>query len=228
VTEADPGDTITLEWQSAGGHQATLYHLMDTGQLNGWWEVEPTSSMNYDIPDESRNWEGFVLFVLDEAEHVAQATLQVTLRCPDTWFFSPPPDECPSSPPIFTDGAEQHFEHGLMLWIKAENRICVLFDDGVQPAWGAFVDEWDESKTESDPSIVPPAGLYQPERGFGLVWREEPGVRDRLGWAVDEESGYPTAVQRTSRPKYNVTYIKALDGGVWELGPERSRWRHIP
>jgi hypothetical protein len=90
------------------------------------------------------------------------------------------------------------------------------------------MDVWDESKPESDPGIVPPVGLYQPVRGFGLVWREEPGVRDRLGWAVDREVGYPTAIQRTSRYKYNATYVKALDGGVWELGPEGSKWRHIP
>jgi len=228
VAEADPGDTITLEWQSTGGHQATLYHLMDTGQLDGWWEVEPTGSMDYVITDESRNWEGFVLFVLDEAEHVAQATLQVPLRCPDTWFFSPPPDECPSSPPILTDGAEQHFQYGLMLWTKAEDLIHVLFfDEGTQPAYKIFLDEWDEGEPESDPGIVPPAGLYQPVRGFGLVWREEPGIRDRLGWARDREVGYPTAIQRTSRPKYNVTYIKSLYSGVWELGPEGSKWRHI-
>jgi len=228
VTEADPGDAITLEWQSSGGNQATLYHLMNNGSLDGWWEVEPSGSMDYVIPAESRNWEGFVLFVLDDQDRVAQATLQVTLRCPDTWFFSPAPDECPSSPPILTDGGEQHFEHGLMLWIKAEDEIWVLFDDGAQPAWNSLMDVWDESKPESDPSIVPPVGLYQPVRGFGLVWREEPGVRDRLGWAVDREVGYPTAIQRTSWYKYNATYVKALDGGVWELGPERSKWRHIP
>jgi hypothetical protein len=115
-----------------------------------------------------------------------------------------------------------------MLWNKAEDWIYVLFDDGLQPAFRTFLDKWDEGQPESDPSIVPPAGLYQPVRGFGLVWREEPGVRDRLGWAVDEEQGYPTAIQRTSRYKYNVTYIKALDGGVWELGPEGSEWQHIP
>ena len=227
VTEADPGDTITLEWQSSGGDQATLYHLMPTGQLGHFWEVKSTGSMDYVIAAESRNREGFVLFVFDDAGRVAQATLMVTLRCPDTWFFSPAPDECPGSPPILTDGAEQHFEHGLMLWSKAEDRIYVLFDDGTHLAWKAFADEWEEGKPESDPSIVPPAGLYQPVRGFGLVWREESGIRGRLGWAADNEVGYPTAIQRTSRPRYNVTYVKALDGGVWELGPEGSNWRHI-
>ncbi len=228
VTEADPGDTITLEWESSGGVRAVLYHLMPTGQLGNSWEVSVTGSMSYTIPTEARNQEQFVLFVFDAAERQAQATLTIPLRCPSTWFFTPAPDECPRSDPLQTDGAEEHFERGVMLWSKAEDRIYVLFDDGQQPAWVAYVDEWDEGEPESDPSIVPPPGLYQPVRGFGLVWRERPGVRDRLGWAVDPEWGYPMAIQRTSRPKYNLTYIRALDGGVWELGPEGSSWRHLP
>jgi hypothetical protein len=60
------------------------------------------------------------------------------------------------------------------------------------------------------------------------VWREEPGVRDRLGWAVDTEAGFTTSVQRTSRPKYNDIYIRALDGRVWRLWPESSDWSKIP
>jgi hypothetical protein len=228
VTEADPGDTITLEWQSSGGTQVSLNYVLSTGQYSTFWEVEPTGSMDYAIPSEHRNAERFELFVRDDAGRKARAWLMVTLRCPDTWFFSPAPDECPSAPPIFTDGAELRFERGVMLWNRAEDRIYVLFDDRPYPDWKALVDQWDEGEPESDPSIVPPAGLYQPVRGFGLVWREEPDVRDRLGWAVDTETGYPTAIQRTSRFKYNDTYIEALDGGVWELGPEGSKWRHIP
>jgi hypothetical protein len=228
VTEADPGDTITLKWQSSGGTGATLYHLLRSGQYGRFWEVEPTGSMDYAIPAESRNWEGFELFVHDDAGRSARAGLTVVLRCPDTWFFSPAPDECPSGPPIFSDGAEEHFERGVMLWNRAEGRIYVLFDDDGYIGWRAFVDEWEEGEPESDPNIVPPAGLYQPVRGFGRVWREEPGVRDRLGWAVDVEVGYPTAIQRTSRFKYNDTYVRALDGGVWQLGPEGSKWCHLP
>jgi len=184
--------------------------------------------MDYAIPAENRNAEWFELCIRDDAGGKARVGLTVTLRCPDTWFFSPASDECPSSPPIFADGAEQHFEHGVMLWNRAEDRIYVLFSDRAYTDWRAYTDKWEEGQPESDPSIVPPAGLYQPVRGFGLVWREQSGVRDRLGWAVDVEVGYATAIQRTSRFKYNDTYVKALDGGVWKLGPEGSRWHHIP
>jgi Tol biopolymer transport system component/DNA-binding beta-propeller fold protein YncE len=225
---ADPGDTITLEWQYSGGDQAMLYYLLPNGQYSDmYWEAPPAGSVTYTIPVEDRNSESFVLVVYDATGRSTQAELAVPLTCPDTWFFPQAPDECPSSPPIVTEGAEQHFEHGLMLWSKAEDRIYVLFGEGAT-AWSIYTDEWDEGEPESDPSIVPPPGLYQPARGFGLVWREQPGVRERLGWATGTEAGFTMSIQRTSRWEGNVTYISALDGGVWELAPEMSGWRHIP
>jgi len=228
VTEADPGDTITLEWESTGATEAALYYILPTGQYSRSWDVEPTGTMAYTISPDHRNAEYLQLSVWDEAARAARAWLTIELRCPDEWFFSPAPDECPSGPALRSDGAEQHFEHGVMLWVGAEDRIYVLFEDGVDPEWYAFADEWDPGEPESDPGLVPPTGHYQPVRGFGLVWREQTGVRDRLGWAVEEEVGYETAVQRTARFKYNLLYIRARDGGAWELGPEMSEWRHIP
>jgi len=228
VTEADPGETITLAWRSEGGTKATLYHLLQSGQYSRFWEVAPTGSMHYTIPDEARNWEGFVLYVYNDADQQARADLTIYLRCPDAWFFSPPPDICPSGPALFTDGAEQHFEHGLALWNRSEDRIYVLIDHGLSQSWRAFEDTWEESMPESDPALSPPGGLYQPIRGIGRVWREEFGIREQLGWALGPEVGYGTAIQRTSRFKYNDTYIKALDGGVWKLGPEGGSWHYLP
>jgi hypothetical protein len=34
-------------------------------------------------------------------------------------------------------------------------------------------------------------------------------------------------VQFTSSPKYATTYIRAADGNVWKLLPERSGWEKI-
>src|SRR5262245_60288081 len=33
----------------------------------------------------------------------------------------------------------------------------------------------------------PPAGLYEPIRGFGKLWRSNPQVRNTLGWAAGPE-----------------------------------------
>jgi hypothetical protein len=228
VTLADPGETIILEWSWSGGTEATIYHLFG-GQLSTpWWAVGPSGTQEYTISSQARNYDRFVLFVGDAAGVLAEKTLEIPLSCPDEWFFSPTPDVCPAGPAIVTDGAEQRFQHGVMLWNRAEDRIYVLFDDGGIPDWQAYEDRFEEGDPESDPTIEPPPGLYQPIRGFGLVWREQPGVRDRLGWAVAPETGYETAIQRTSYIKYNDTYIRALDGGVWRLGPEGSEWEHIP
>jgi hypothetical protein len=226
---ADPGDTITLSWSWSGGTDATIYHLLPSGQLGTpTWDVGPAGSLQYTIPPEARNYDRFALFVYDQDGLQTQATAEITLRCPDEWFFSPAPDVCPAAAAIIADGAEEHFERGTMLWNRAEDRIYVLFDDEQHPRWTAFTDEWDEGEPPFDPTITPPPGLYQPVRGFGLVWREQPSVRDRLGWAIDQEQGYQTAIQRTSWFRYNDIYIRALDGGVWRLGPNGGEWEHIP
>jgi hypothetical protein len=229
VDVADPGDTITLSWHWSGADRGDIYHLFPTGQLSEpHWEVEPTGSLQYTISPDRRNEDTFVLFLTNDVEGlVAQETVRIELRCPDEWFFSPAPDICPRDEAIATEGAEEHFEHGVMLWNQAQRIIYVLFDDGGYPRWRAYADEWEDGDLVSDPDIYPPSGYYQPVRGFGLVWRQDPTVRDRLGWAVDEEQAYRTAIQRTSHARYSDLYIRALDGGVWRLGPNGDSWEHL-
>ncbi|MGD2165300.1 MAG: hypothetical protein PVH50_07205 [Anaerolineae bacterium] len=228
VDLADPGDTITLTWNWSGGDGATVYHLLPSGQMSmPSWRVGHTGSLQYTISPQRRNHDTFVLFVYDDEGVLAQDTVQIELSCPDEWFFSPAPDICPASPPTIAEGAEEHFERGTMLWVGGEDRVYVLFDDHQHPRWTAFSDEWHEGEPILDPEIDPPAGLYQPVRGFGMVWREESTVRERLGWAVDQERGYQTAIQRTSHYRYSHLYIRAVDGGVWRLGPNGGEWEHL-
>lgn len=235
VEEADPGDAITLEWESTGAANAILYHLMASGQFGQHWEVDTTGTFAYEIHPDARNYTRFYLYVWDEAERSADATLTIELRCPDSWFFSPAPDECPSAA-IFSDAVEQHFERGVMIWVKdrwaewteEEGWIIVLYgDEQFSPKWQTFTDDWKEGDPDNDPTLKPPSGRYQPVRGFGLVWRQQPEVRYRLGWAIDQETSFSTAVQRTTRYKYNETYLRALDGNVWRLEPEASGWEKI-
>ena len=229
VQQADPGDTISLEWASRGADDAILYHMPPSGQLpaNGW-DVDTTGSFSYEVQPDERNSSEFLLVVTNHAGHHATAQLAVTLRCPDPWFFTPEPEVCPTAP-IVSAAAEQHFERGTMIWVEEEDRIYVLYDDARHsPKWDAFVDEWDEGKPDHDPSLTPPQGLFQPVRGFGLAWREYPEVRDRLGWAIAEEMAFDTTVQRTTLYKYNSVYVRGLDGRVWHLGPERSSWEVVP
>jgi hypothetical protein len=96
----------------------------------------------------------------------------------------------------------QTFEHGTMLWTEndygwyLERHIYVLYDDGT---FDLFDDAWDDTQPFDDPTLIPPDGLYQPVAGFGKVWREEAGVRDRLGWATESETGSAGEIQPFQR-----------------------------
>jgi hypothetical protein len=226
VAVANPGDTIELSWGTTNAVSVTIYHLLPTGQLGNFWNVAVTGTMSYTISPLARNHTDFMLFASNAGGEWVGAGVQILLTCPDTWFFAPEPDSCPAAPAEFGLGAEQHFEQGTMVWVQSQDLIYVLFADGQSQAWYPYLDEWEEGMPEDDPTIIPPPGYYQPTRGFGLVWREQTGVRDRLGWAIDTESGYETAVQRTSE-SYSDTYIRATDGNVWRLLPEFSDWEKV-
>lgn len=227
VSIADPGETITLSWETTNAVSVTLYHLVG-GVFGTFWNVPPIGEMAYEISSGSRNYESFALFATAADNTFDSAGLTLPLTCPFTWFFSPAPDTCPQEAALVSPSAEQQFEGGVMVWVGEEDRIYVLFDDTQwTDGWAAFTDEWEEGDLVEDPSIVPPPGFYQPQRGFGQVWRDQPNLRDRLGWALAPESGGQTAVQRTSYYKYNHIYLKALDNNVWHLLPERSDWEKI-
>ncbi len=88
--------------------------------------------------------------------------------------------------------AEQDFQNGRMFWLRPIDQIWVTTtnEDGEQ-MWDVYEDTFEEGQPELDPSLEPPdEDLYQPVRGFGLLWRENPQMREQLGWAEAPEVGY--------------------------------------
>ena len=95
--------------------------------------------------------------------------------------------------------AWQEFERGYMLWRIDTGKIYVLSLEGAEGgSWQEYNDPWEEGKYPSDidPDIIPPPGLVQPKRGFGLLWREQlGGPKSDIGWALMEEEGLCAVVQ---------------------------------
>lgn len=90
---------------------------------------------------------------------------------------------CATGEQATTSAIEQVFERGHMLYLAREREILVTyFTDG---RWARFDDTYRTGDPE--PILSPPEGLIAPHRGFGKVWRDQPGVRQRLGWAVGPE-----------------------------------------
>lgn len=85
--------------------------------------------------------------------------------------------------------------------------------------------------TESDPTIVPPPGLYQPVRGFGVAWRDEqiPAgygelVQERLGWAINPEYWWGEGVVQCDTVSYSICYVGGPENIIDVLKPEHSGW----
>ncbi len=223
-----PGEVFTLTWESTGAVQAWLYPMAEGRLLQGV-PVSPTGSQILTAPVDLRRPLEYMLFVFNASGVYASRNLRLPLRqCPELWFFPHALAECPSGPPVVSWAAYQPFEHGHMIWIQARDEIFVLFADEQVRRWRVFVDLFEEGMLEYDPTLTPPPGRFQPIRGFGLVWRNDAEVRSRLGWALQPEQGFTTRIQTTARERYNLLFIQALDGGIWQLDPEGSGWSYLP
>ena len=90
---------------------------------------------------------------------------------------------CPRDGGHALQAVEQVFERGHMLWRGDVRQIIVsFFSDG---RWTPLGDTYRDGEELS--RVRAPEGLQAPERGFGKLWREHPGLRERLGWAVGPE-----------------------------------------
>jgi hypothetical protein len=126
--------------------------------------------------------------------------------CPQhyPWFFDNPARECAATM-LNTWGTMQSFERGLMVWFQSYGETFILLDDG--SVFKSYVEARDLAGVaepgQPDPALVPPNGLFQPERGFAKFWRGMvPGyqwVREALGWATRPEEGYSAFYQCNER-----------------------------
>lgn len=108
---------------------------------------------------------------------------------------------CPTAGSAVVWAAWEPFVHGYMLW-RSDTDWAYVFDwqGGSNPAAGTWVTggdswKWDGSFPEGH-GLTPPAGRYEPIRGFGFVWFSKlGGTSGTLGWATDQEKGFCAKVQ---------------------------------
>lgn len=142
------------------------------------------------------------------------------------WFFREPrlPD-CPLNPAVESPAAYEAFEYGFMIWVGAQDAIYVFYDSVEVPRWQVFQDTWEDGMPERDPGLdsqAPPYSNFQPKRGFGLIWRNTPGMIQRIGWAEsDYENAYVTKVQTRSD---GTIYLMEPNGRAFALYPNGADW----
>jgi hypothetical protein len=116
---------------------------------------------------------------------------------------------CPTQPGQAHPLAYQPFEGGVMIWDGVDAASIYVVVNGGE--WFGRPDNFHKGDPESDPALTPPQGLYQPRRGFGLLWRGEDGLRQALGWALAAEVG----LEGTAQPFEGGYAIAGPDGRLW-------------
>jgi hypothetical protein len=99
---------------------------------------------------------------------------------------------CSVSEQAGVQGEEVYFQNGHMLWRPDAGLVYALFALEQPNGWVALVDTFQPGDPDREPRLTPPApssggAVYdQPTGRFGKLWRDNPHVRERLGWAVKE------------------------------------------
>ena len=122
------------------------------------------------------------------------------------------------------NSASQPFERGFMIWVNGP--IYALFNDG---RYGQHTDTFVAGVDPESGGEVPPAGLVEPVRGFGKVWRTTAEVRSGLGWGTAGETGGTATVQRFERgwmidlsQREDILVLVETPGetgGTWQVYP---------
>jgi hypothetical protein len=101
-------------------------------------------------------------------------------------------------------------EHGYMLWIASTKKIYTL--GFPQTAVGIYDDTWTD---DQDPGGKPgpSANQFEPAHGFGKVWRDNPAVKEALGYAEKMEVGFSGRMQ-----VYERGFILTSDSGWTATG----------
>ncbi len=95
------------------------------------------------------------------------------------------------------NGVIQPFERGVMIWRESTRMIYVIASEAgsypTQGNWLSFNDTWTEGQDPGGGN-APVPNLYNPQRGFGKVWRDNPQVRQLLGYATTNNEEVKTLV----------------------------------
>jgi hypothetical protein len=228
---ADPGlvergGPVTLSWDVSNARSVGITRLSPGGVflVTEALGLPARGSITLSIPEEYATSVMYYLGARDANGVQSGTYLSVGIICPYEEHLAP---ECPLTQ-HHVWAAYEPFEGGHMVWRSDTREIYVLYHDG---DYETHEDTWQESEP-IEIEGAPPQGLQAPVRGFGKLWANQSGVRERLSWATAAESGYTMAVETipggSGRYPGTSTYFTLPDGRVLNLYPFSSTWRLLP
>jgi len=226
----NPGAAVTLSWEVRGTGGVTITETVPNGgdPITVVNAQSPKGTATVYVPDRAAYSVDYTLFTAQGA----YLTRTVRVHCPYAFFFGEG-DGCPSSPPVEIPAAYQPFEGGFMVWRGDTHEIYVFYQGapGDQSGAAGYFLASSYSTLPETPADgrVPPLDRFAPVQGFGKVWANAPGVRDRLGWALAPEMPVTLTVQQVALTRIPVPqfaiYLMLPDGEV--IGTGGNRWQVV-
>ena len=222
------GESVNLAWQATGGMEVSICWVTREAILTCVQDpLDPDGGTVTITPNgPGRPGKPGITLTVRNSAGSAEARVEVSIACAE----APLPElanqqmygNCPYGT-VVGNAAHQAFQGGTMIWLEGNHTIYVFYANG---RYESYPDHFQEGDPESDPAIVPPAGLYQPMRGFGLVWRTNQQVRDGVGWALAPEAGFQGWGQSYSGigMHNSGTFIRAIDGSIYHLSHMGTAW----
>ncbi|MDF1515761.1 MAG: hypothetical protein P1S60_18285, partial [Anaerolineae bacterium] len=183
------GESLNVSWSSIGGDSANIQYFGSDWTMLGVDNIPPDGGSITITP-----YNGPVILNITNNAGTTSQNLSLTILCAYAWvpeLQSSKSGTCPMQAEIGW-AAQQPFQNGFMIWLEPSKSIVVFFNNYGGQSYRIFPDTFKDGDPETDPNFAPPSGLLQPKRGFGKVWRENIVVRDNLGWATADESGFET------------------------------------
>lgn len=221
------GGVVTLSWNAPRMVSASITRLSHEGDIflePEALDLPASGSITLQVPEDYTERAKYYLGARDASGVLYQAYVTVSIICRYDEYLAP---RCPLAQDTIW-AAYEPFAHGHMVWRSDTREIYVLYADG---SYETYEDTWQEGEPVDIPG-APPSGRYAPVRGFGTLYAHEPLVRQGLGWATAEETGYTMHVETThggsGRYPGTSVYFTLPDNQVVNLYPFTSSWEIIP
>jgi hypothetical protein len=120
----------------------------------------------------------------------------------------------------------QPCERGHLVWLSnlgwfAGRVVYVLLDD---LTYSRYDDTYDPNFDSPGGNAILPAGLYEPLEALGKVWRETPGLRERIGFGTAPASQSRSEMmmfqygEMLSVPQNGIVFVfKRGNPNVWSV-----------
>lgn len=224
-TTVNRGAAVTLAWEVRGTGGVTIEQFVPgtEGSAIVVNAASPKGSAEVYLPPLAAYEVRFVLYTLGRT---SQAEATVSVYCPQPFFFGEG-DGCPTGAAQQINATFQAFEGGNMIWRPDTGEIYVFYGDGLV---AYFLAQDYTSLPEPQVAEAPPLDRQIPSGGFGKVWANAPGVRSKLGWALQAEQGYSATYQAVSptrdpQPPYYF-YLTMPEGGLI-IGAGSRSWQPV-